>query len=202
MLLGLPPPQLVSSTPWIIYPTVHVLLSTLFRFVSLPDARFLDTALPLIDAVTRSAPICGAVDAVRYHKNELISYSMTAQIIVSAVASAGASTDRWIWADDAGGSTWASALGVWQPTWHLTTPAIFGSTGGLILPSIDAWAGAIAGMIYGAMTLSHPTYARWLLSRGWRQLHEPSAYTPLEARGAAVAFLAVVCALRCAQWSR
>ena len=49
-------------------------------------------------------------------------------------------------------------------------------------------------MIYGAMTLSHPTYARWLMSRGWRQLHEPSAFTPLEARGAAVAFLAVVCA--------
>ena len=93
MLLGLPPPQLISSTPWIIYPTVHVLLSTAFRFFSLPDARFLDTALPLVDAVTRSAPICGAVDAVRYHKNEAISYSLTAQIISSAVASAGASAD-------------------------------------------------------------------------------------------------------------
>ena len=91
MLLGLPPPQLISSTPWIIYPTVHVLLSTAFRFFSLPDARFLDTALPLVDAVTRSAPICGAVDAVRYHKNEAISYSLTAQIISSAVASAGSS---------------------------------------------------------------------------------------------------------------
>lgn len=91
MLLGLPPPQLVSSTPWIIYPGVHVLLSILFSVVSLPDARFLDTALPLVDAVTRSAPICGAIEAVRSHPNELIRYSLTAQIISAAVASAGAS---------------------------------------------------------------------------------------------------------------
>lgn len=186
-LLSAPAPQLVSSMPWIVYPAVHLALSSLFHFVPIPDAKFLDTVLPLVDSVVRSFPIVTAIDLVRAHPNPLINESLTAQIVCAAVASAG-------------GSAWASALGVWEIDWRFRTPSLLGAGG--LMPSVDAWAGILAGITFGALSGSHPLYAAYGLKYGRRGLLDKPYLSPLEARAAAVAVLTVIFGWRvrrCAQ---
>ena len=176
-LLGVPAPQLVSSMPWIVYPAVHLALSSLFHFVPIPDAKLLDTVLPFVDAIVRSYPIVTAVELVYKHSNPLIRQSLTAQIVVAAVASAG-------------GSAWASALGVWEIDWRFRTPSLLGAGG--LMPSVDAWAGVLAGITYGALSGTHPLYAQLGIKLGLRSILDKPSFSPLEARAAAAAVLSVI----------
>jgi len=175
LILGLPAPQLVSPTPWIVYPSVHILFSLLFHFLPLPRPQTLDTILPSVDALTRSFPITLAVDAVRTHPNPLIRQSFVAQLVVSAWASAG-------------GSILATTLGVSNPQWQLATPSILAGGAG-ILPSTDVWAGILAGLTYGICTLSHPHYAKALMDLGLRSELDKPLFSPLQAQAAVVVVL-------------
>lgn len=113
-LLCLPPPQLYSVTPWIIYCTTHIAMCTIFSGtflpLSWPSGKFVDSVFPAIDAICRSGAIIGGVGAVKNHANPAVANSLLAQIIIGAVSSVG-------------GGAAAGFFGVWDKEWSLKTPS-------------------------------------------------------------------------------
>ena len=108
-LLCMPPPQLYSTTPWIIYCSTHIVLTTVFSFVPWPTSQVVDSLYPAIDAVCRSGAIIGSLGLVRSHPNPAVANSLLAQVIIGAVSSVG-------------GGAAAGFLGVWDKEWSLKTP--------------------------------------------------------------------------------
>jgi len=178
-LLCQPPPQLYSTTPWVIYCTTHIALNTVFSFASWPAGKLVDSAFPAIDAICRSAAIIGAMGAVKAHSNPNLANSLLAQIIIGAVSSVG-------------GGAAAGFFGVWDNEWSLKTP---GFLKGGVIATMDVWAGAVAAFIYGVATQSHPAYEpvnEFLVGK-------PKAWmTPLGARSIVVVFLTVMYVIRVA----
>jgi len=180
-LMFLPPPQLLSISPWINYLAVHALFG--YAVDAVPSLKAVDTALPLMDAIFRTGSICGAVNLAHSHPNPAIASSLFFQLLVGAAVSSG------------GGAT-AATLGVWNPEWTFRTPPIL--RGG-ILDTLDIWGGALAAALYGCLMGYHPAYepyTRWLSGMGEKYVAGTPLMSPLEARSAAIALLTVLFSFR------
>jgi len=140
-LVGLPPPQLLSIHPWINYLSVHIILSVLLP--TLPAPRTLDTFLPVIDALTRSFPITGAVLTTQSHPNPTIRSNLFFQLILGGLSSSG-------------GGLIASTLNVFSPTWSFGTPPILNAG---FWGTMDFWAGVVGAGVFGLLTRSNEGYA-------------------------------------------
>jgi hypothetical protein len=79
MLLFGPPVQLLSPWPLINYLSVYLFVNSPFITPYHPSAETLDTVVPVIDALTRSFPISGAVLAATSHSNPAIRGSLMYQ---------------------------------------------------------------------------------------------------------------------------
>lgn len=163
-----------------------------------PTSETLDTIVPLIDGLTRSFPISGAVAACSIHPNPLIRNSLMYQIILGGISASG-------------GGILVSTLNMFSPEWRFSTPAIL--SGGF-LGSLDFLAAAGSSVIFGLLTSSHPVYVRatnYLASLPYLSpgAHTKSGSTPtgasggveplmtlLGARSVVVLFLAIVYATK------
>lgn len=147
----------------------------------------MDTILPIIDGLTRSFPISGAVLSTSNHANPAIRNSLTFQLLCGGLSASG-------------GGLAATTLNVFNPEWRLSTPPILFSG---LLGSLDFLAGAAAAGIFGFLTASHPAYVPYIQavrSSVFGIDEKPAAnnalMTVLGARSAVVAFLAAVYAAR------
>lgn len=162
-----PPPQLLSSYPWINYLSVYLLMDNLVDY--LPSIKAVDSALPLFDAILRTGAICGAVNMAVTNPNPAIASSLFFQLLVGAVASAG------------GGVT-ATTLGVWNTEWAFRAPPVL--RGGFV-DTLDLWSGSVSAAIYGCLAGTHPSYTpytRWLSGQGEKYVAGSSLMAPNEAR--------------------
>jgi hypothetical protein len=177
----LPPPQLLSISPWINYLGVHVLFGYVVDMM--PSPKAMDIALPLLDAIFRTGSICGAVNLASAHPNPAIASSLFFQLLVGAVASSG------------GGAT-AATFGVWNSEWAFRTPPIL--RGG-IADTLDIWSGSLAAAVYGCLMGYHPAYepyTRWLSGMGDKYVAGTPLMSHLEARSAATVVLTALFAFR------
>lgn len=161
--------------PWAIYGSTHILLTSLLDSGALPfpSPKLLDTALPLVDAVARSAAIVGAVENCRNHPLTSVKQSLFVQLLLGAVASAG-------------GGVAAGTLGVWEHDWRFRRPTFLN---GGIIATLDLWGGSLAAFIYGFLQLSHPWYGEVYEAYGFKPV---APLTPLGARSVAVIVLTVL----------
>lgn len=166
---------MLSSVPWAIYCSTHLVLTSLFDGggISYPPPKLVDTLCPLIDAVSRSAAITAAVEACRAHAHPAVRSSLFVQLFLGAVASAG-------------GSVTASTLGVWEHDWRLRRPAF---VDGGIVPTLDVWGGSLAAFVYGFFQITHPWYGEVYEAYGFKPV---ALLTPLAARSTAVLVLTVL----------
>lgn len=180
MLLGQTPPMLVSPKPWMAYCSIHILVSFLAQLGILqPGSKVIETVCPILDAVTKSGAIIAAVTAAQQHSNPAVSQSLTAQLIVGAIA-------------PVGGATAAGMLNVWDADWHLSTPSFLKSGNG-VFSTLDIWSGAMSAAIFGALTAVHPNYQPFYTSLG---LSPKGIMTPLGARSIVVIFLTILYSVR------
>lgn len=158
--------------PWAIYGLTHIVLTTLLDagVLPFPSPKLLDTSLPLIDAIARSAAIVGAVENCRNHPLPAVKQSLFAQLFLGAVASAG------------GGVT-AGTLGVWEHDWRFRRPSFLN---GGVIATLDLWGGSLAAFIYGFLQLSHPWYGEVYEAYGFKPI---APLTPLGARSVSVIVL-------------
>ncbi|KAF8326868.1 uncharacterized protein EI90DRAFT_3069359 [Cantharellus anzutake] len=205
-LLSLPPPQILSLHPYINYLTPHVFLSTLFSqaFPSPSLLKFIDTVLPMVDAILRTGGITSSIHlALTHPTHPQLRSSLFLQLLLGAVASAG-------------GGVLAGTLNVFSAHWSFTTPPFLRSNtpSGSFLGTLDIWSGSVVSLIYGFLIGSHPSYApiqRFLISNApflfgnidkdsWSApLLQGSAVqlmTPLEARSVSVIVLTLIYAYR------
>ncbi|KAF8317650.1 hypothetical protein DL93DRAFT_514337 [Clavulina sp. PMI_390] len=180
-LMFQPPPQLLTVQPWLNYISVHILFGYAVDYA--PSPKFLDTYLPIFDAILRTGSVCGAVSAARAHPNPAIASSTFFHLIIGAVASAG------------GGVT-ASTLGVWNTEWSLRRPPFL--QGGVV-DTLDLWGGSIVAAVYSCLLGLNPAYepyTRWLSGLGDKYEPGTPLMTPLEARSVSVIILAGLFAWR------
>lgn len=142
LLMGTPPPQLLTAWPLINYISVYAVINSPFISPYHPTSETLDTVVPLIDGLTRAFPISGAVLACSTHSNPAIRNSLMYQIILGGISASG-------------GGMVASTLNVFSPEWRLSTPPILSSG---FLGSLDFVAAAVSSVIFGLLTSSHPVY--------------------------------------------
>jgi len=180
-LMFLPPPQILSVSPWINYLVVHMLLG--YAVDMGPSQKAIDTALPLLDAILRTGSICSVVNLAHAHPNPAIASSLFFQLFVGAVVSAG------------GGAT-AATLGVWNIEWAFRAPPLL--RGGIV-DTLDIWSGSLAAAIYGCLMGYHSAYepyARWLSGLGGKYVAGTPLMSPLEARSVATVVLALLYAVK------
>ncbi|KAJ9125133.1 hypothetical protein QFC22_000087 [Naganishia vaughanmartiniae] len=185
-----PPPQLLSPLPWIQYLSVYTLISNPAFTALLPSPAILDTLLPIIDGLTRSFPISGAVLSTSTHPNPSIRGSLMFQLLCGGLAASG-------------GGIAATTLNVFSPEWRISTPPIL-FTG--LLGCLDFLAGSAAAGIFGFLTASHPAYLPFI-DTAKSLVMTPSPAKPaataaaalmtvLGARSVVVLFLSIVYATR------
>lgn len=184
-----PPPQLLSPLPWINYISTYLFVTNPGIIALLPSPAVLDTILPIIDGLTRSFPISGAVLSTSNHANPAIRSSLMFQILVGGLSASG-------------GGLAATTLNVFNPEWRFSTPPILFSG---IMGSLDFIAGCLAAGIFGFLTGSHSAYVPYIQAArtivlGADVVEKPGAsnalMTVLGARSVVVMFLSVVYALR------
>ncbi|GHJ85761.1 hypothetical protein NliqN6_2163 [Naganishia liquefaciens] len=184
-----PPPQLLSPLPWINYISTYLFVTNPGFVALLPSPAILDTILPIVDGLTRSFPISGAVLSSSAHGNPAIRSSVMFQILLGGLSASG-------------GGLAATTLNVFNPEWRLSTPPILFSG---IMGSLDFVAGCVAAVIFGFLTGSHPAYAPFVQAArtivlGADVAEKPSAsnalMTVLGARSVVVFFLSIVYAWR------
>jgi hypothetical protein len=192
MLLFGPPVQLLSPWPLINYLSVYLFVNSPFITPYHPSAETLDTVVPVIDALTRSFPISGAVLATTSHSNPAIRGSLMYQILLGALSASG-------------GGIVASTFNVFSPEWRISTPPILSSG---FLGSLDFVAAAVSSVIFGFLTSSHPVYVQgtqyltslpYLISSGGEKRSSGAIepfMTVLGARSVVVLFLSIVYATK------
>ncbi|KAJ9104798.1 hypothetical protein QFC19_003939 [Naganishia cerealis] len=184
-----PPPQLLSPLPWLNYLSIYLFVSNPGIVSLLPSPAILDTLLPIIDGLTRSFPISGAVLSTSSHPNPAVRSSLMFQLLCGGLSASG-------------GGLAATTLNVFNPEWRLSTPPILFSG---ILGSLDFIAGCSAAAIFGFLTASHPAYLPWihaaraLIPNGQEKPATTTGdalMTVLGARSVVVLFLSIVYASR------
>jgi len=180
-LMFLPPPQLLSISPWVNYLGVYILFG--YTADMAPSLKTVDTALPLLDAILRSGSVCGAVNLAYTHPNPAIASSLFFQLFVGALASGGAGITT-------------STLGVWNSEWSFRTPPFL--YGGMV-DTLDIWGGSLTAAVYGCLMGYHPAYepyTRWLSGMGTKYVPGTPLVSPLEARSVVIVVLAVLFSFR------
>jgi len=172
-LLCIPPAQLVSVHPWIVYSSVHALLSVIDWQ---PSPWVLDTFLPPIDGVLRSGAVIGGVTLAKAHPSPAVSQSVFAQLVIGAISAGG-------------GGLVASSLGVWEPDWRLRTPPVLKKGGNTFVGTLEFWSGSIAALLYGFLMNTHKEYSDAYGAMGFKAR---GVTTPLGARAFLVVFLTFV----------
>lgn len=179
-LLGQVPPNLLALEPWIAYLSVHIFISSILYFVPVEiNHPLMDVCLFWLDAATKSGAIFGAIAGCSNHPNTLVQQSTFAPIVLSALA-------------PVGGGTVAHMFCVHEQNWGFTSPPWL-KPGNGILSTLDMWTAAVAAIMYGILTQSHPSYEPW---REFLGLPSKGAFTVLGARSAVVSFLMVAYGLR------
>jgi hypothetical protein len=179
---------LLSPLPWINYISTYLFVTNPGIIALLPSPAVLDTILPIIDGLTRSFPISGAVLSTSNHASPAIRSSLMFQILLGGLSASG-------------GGLAATTLNVFNPEWRLSTPPILFSG---ILGSLDFIAGCAAAGIFGFLTGSHPAYVPYIQAAHSIVLGDVvekpgtnnALMTVLGARSVVVLFLSMVYASR------
>lgn len=180
LLLGHVPPALISPTPWLAYSSVHILVSLFLHLVPVRVHHpTMDLGLFWLDAGTKSGAIFGAVAACANHTNPVVQQSLVAPVLLGALA-------------PVGGGTLAHMLCVHEQNWGFTAPPWLKPGNGL-LSTLDMWTGAIAVLLHGVLTQSHPGYEPWRSTLG---LPAKGSFTPFGAKSFVVSFLMIAYGLR------
>ncbi|KAF8310613.1 uncharacterized protein EI90DRAFT_3100093 [Cantharellus anzutake] len=168
-LLSLPPPQILSLHPYINY-----LNPSSFPSPSL--LKFIDTVLPMVDAILRTGGITSSIHlALTHPTHPQLRSSLFLQLLLGAVASAG-------------GGVLAGTLNVFSAHWSFTTPPFLRSNtpSGSFLGTLDIWSGSVS-----PSSMDKDSWSAPLLQGSAVQL-----MTPLEARSVSVIVLTLIYAYR------
>jgi hypothetical protein len=145
-ILGQTPVQLLSIYPFLNYIGVHLFVTFLLHFViTEPTAKFLDTALILIDGSTRTHAVIMSITMAATSPVGAVQNSAFLQIICGTLGATG-------------GGQLGATLSVYSPHgWTLQTPPVLRATS--LVEVIDVLASIAVSLLFCITTLSHPSYA-------------------------------------------
>ncbi|KAF7321355.1 hypothetical protein MKEN_00655700 [Mycena kentingensis (nom. inval.)] len=173
VLLGLPPPQLYAIGPWMNYSTVHILLTSLFNYIPVPNPTTTNLVLFPLDGLLRANSVLVTLSMLKLPSvNPLLAASPLFHFILGAVASAG-------------GGLLGTTLSVWTESWQLSTPPPLRAGVWGLWSTLDIWAGGVVAVVYGILT-AHPAFPSLLGE-------EPASISAARASSAAlmIAFFAL-----------
>lgn len=145
-ILGQTPVQLLSIYPLLNYVGVHLFVTFLLHFViTEPTAKFLDTALILIDGSTRTHAVIMSITMAATSPVGAVQNSAFLQIICGTLGATG-------------GGQLGATLSVYSPHgWTLQTPPVLRARS--LVEVIDVLASIAVSLLFCITTLSHPSYA-------------------------------------------
>ncbi|WVF69961.1 hypothetical protein IAT40_004746 [Kwoniella sp. CBS 6097] len=143
LLLNQPPTWLSSPTPWIIYPSVYLLLiptGLSHYIVSTCPTSLFNIFGALVDGMTRATTITSLVTLIGSNSAFINTMNGDVNLWTYALLSALAITS---------GGLFVGSFGLGEDEWKLGVPGLL--KGGL-LGTLDAWGASLVGLIWLALT--------------------------------------------------